>query len=60
MMKCRINYPKVISQVDSIKNNVSELSAQIKILNQDRAGLQRCLERTSCRYIYGKIECSLQ
>ena len=34
MMKCRINYPKVISQVDSIKNNVSELSAQIKILNQ--------------------------
>ena len=33
-MKCRINYPKVISQVNSIMDNVSELSAQIKILNQ--------------------------
>lgn len=33
-MKYRINYYKVISQANSIANNASELSAQIKLLNQ--------------------------
>ena len=33
-MKYRINHSKVISQANSIANNASELSAQIKILEK--------------------------
>ena len=33
-MKYRINHSKVISQANSIADNVSELSAQIRILEQ--------------------------
>lgn len=33
-MKYRINYSKVIAQVNSINGSVSELSAQIKIIEQ--------------------------
>lgn len=33
-MKYRINYSKVISQVNAITGDVSELSAQIKLLEQ--------------------------
>lgn len=33
-MKYRINYSKVISQADSIADNASELSAQIRLLEQ--------------------------
>lgn len=33
-MKYRINYSKVISQANSIADNASELSAQIRILEQ--------------------------
>lgn len=33
-MKYRINYSKVISQANSIENKVSDLSIQIKILEQ--------------------------
>lgn len=33
-MRYRINYPKVISQANSIAGDASELSAQIKLLEQ--------------------------
>ena len=33
-MKYRINYSKVISQANSIAGDASELSAQIKVLEQ--------------------------
>ena len=33
-MKYRINYSKVISQANSISNDASELSAQIRLLEQ--------------------------
>lgn len=33
-MKYRINYSRVISQADAIADDASELSAQIKLLNQ--------------------------
>jgi len=33
-MKYRINYSKVISQANSIENDVSDLSVQIKLLKQ--------------------------
>lgn len=33
-MKYRINYPKVISQANSIANDATQLSAQIKLLEQ--------------------------
>ena len=55
-MKYRINYSQVIKQANSISNNASELSAQIRMLEQIERDCRRCWKGQASDAFLAKLQ----